>query len=546
MNRGATLSVFGAVTVMVILTMISPAVAADTLPLQLEVSSESGTKIEPDGGPIFYSAKQDEPARWRVSVGVARPPAEAGEPGTKPEKKVKRIVLQLSGPLARYAKIQGAGAGGGEGEFVVTGASAAQVVVEISAVTEEIAKAIDEAGGGIQLTGFAELETEDNDEDLDKLTAKAIEALQKAQTAVSAAEGSLAAKDILDPRLRDVAKSCAELDALERTINENVKKAKENATQSAQAFNVALGKAKACASREELGAATTAFNTAFGQARVASESYRAVEAGVSRFRSAVQGAAQAATIDPQGGGVAQSPEQRNAAFDKSIKDARESLQEASTLLDKIQRIAPPEGAEQITLGRKEIVETGKQIEDLVKKKGQSGASAGEPAVKQGAGDQNQPAPKQLCQDRKVPEDALNEAALAMQTLGLETITDVKAGAQFGDSFYAARTACETAIAAKEPKWFLVTHALEGKAHYENRHCAGKRYRVFLGREDAEFYKKGLEEENQRCKEKSCDLGGLYSRYWTPHSWTITIEGYVEKPEQPKDEWQCGEPGSGGG
>lgn len=524
-----------------------PCTAAETLPLQMEVSSESGTKIETAGEPLLYSARKDEPARFRVSVAVARPQSDGGDAGAKPEKKVKRIVLRLGGPLARYAKIQGASTGESDGEFVISAASAAQVTVEISAVTDEMAKAIDAAAGGIDLSGFAELESEDTggDEDVNKLTTKVIEALKQAQNSVSEAGGALAAKDILDPQLRAVAANCAKLDALERTINENVKTVQENAAQSAKEYNEALAKAKACAAREELNAAATTFNSAFGHARVASESYRAVEAAVNQFRSTVQSAAQAANIAPKSGGVLQSPAQRLAAFDNSIKDAKEHLQDAKTLLDKIERIAPPEGADEIAMGRKQIENTGKDIEDLVKQKDQSGASAQAPVAQPGAADHNQQPPAQLCQDRKVPEEAFNAAALAMQNLGLETITEVKQGAQFGDSFYAAQTACQTGLDAKEPKWFLVTQVIQGRAHYENRHCNGKKHQVFFGRQDAEMYKKGLEEENQRCKEKSCDLGGLYSRYWTPNSWTITIEPHVEKPEQPKDEWQCGEPGSGG-
>ena len=64
---------------------------------------------------------------------------------------------------------------------------------------------------------------------------------------------------------------------------------------------------------------------------------------------------------------------------------------------------------------------------------------------------------------------------------------------------------------------------------------------------AGFGEKSLEEENQRCKEKSCESGsGLYSRPWTPSSWTVTVEPQAEKKDPPKDEWQCGEQGSGGG
>ncbi len=101
---------------------------------------------------------------------------------------------------------------------------------------------------------------------------------------------------------------------------------------------------------------------------------------------------------------------------------------------------------------------------------------------------------------------------------------------------------------KKRQYYIVKKTASGIWHWKNYKCTENIYGVITikdqnTQQEIDAARRKWDEDNQKCKQKGCNRGALYTRMWWPQTWSFSIyQGPLDKPPSldkiPKNDQKC--------
>ncbi len=101
---------------------------------------------------------------------------------------------------------------------------------------------------------------------------------------------------------------------------------------------------------------------------------------------------------------------------------------------------------------------------------------------------------------------------------------------------------------EKKRYYIVKKTASGIWQWKNYKCTENIYDVIItqdqnAQQDINAARRKWDEDNQKCKQKGCDRGALYTRMWWPQTWSFSIyQGPLDKPPAldkiPKNDQKC--------
>lgn len=101
---------------------------------------------------------------------------------------------------------------------------------------------------------------------------------------------------------------------------------------------------------------------------------------------------------------------------------------------------------------------------------------------------------------------------------------------------------------EKKRYYIVKKTASGIWQWKNYKCTENIYDVIItqdqnAQQDINAARRKWDEDNQKCKQKGCNRGALYTRMWWPQTWSFSIyQGPLDKPPAldkiPKNDQKC--------